>query len=475
MLAMVTTEKQVKTRPIIVQEDEPEETGSSLTELVRFCIQEIQEQYCEDGLPWVIGFSGGKDSTAVLQLVFAAIEGLPIEKRIKEIHVLSNDTLVENPKVIEYLDRQLGLIRDAGKNQLFAHNPSLFHVIKTVPKLEDTFWLNLIGKGYPSPNRWFRWCTERMKINPTSDYILKTVNKHGKAIILLGTRKDESANRAASMKQYELDGVRLRKHSLPNAFVFAPIAEMTNKQVWAYLTRNPNPWGGDNQELVRLYYSAFDIQECPLVIDTTTPSCGNSRFGCWTCTVVDKDKSMTGMILNGEEWMRPLLRFRDKLKDIRDKDEFREKRRRSGQDGIGPFTIDTRKEILEELLTIQEQIYPNIQTHLISIQELSAIQVQWHYDGKFQYSVAEIYQRITGRSLMLSEYSSLERRKEEFAMLESISEENDVQADHIKELLELERGHLAFLRRGTIFASMEQKIKRFVKENEEASSHQELV
>ncbi|MCU0424263.1 MAG: DNA phosphorothioation system sulfurtransferase DndC [Candidatus Kapabacteria bacterium] len=472
---MLTETATKKTRPIIVQEDELEETGANLEELVRFSLQEIQEQYCEDGLPWVLGFSGGKDSTALLQLVFAAIDGLPIEKRIKEIHVLSNDTLVENPKVIEYLDRQLGLIRDAGKNHLFAHNPALFHVVKTVPKLEDTFWLNMIGKGYPSPNRWFRWCTERMKINPTSDYIIKTVNKHGKAIILLGTRKDESANRAASMKQYELEGVRLRKHTLPNAFVFAPIAEMTNKQVWAYLTRNPNPWGGDNQELVRLYYSAFDIQECPLVIDTTTPSCGNSRFGCWTCTVVDKDKSMTGMVLNGEEWMRPLLNFRDWLKEIRDEEKYREKRRRSGQDGIGPFTIDIRKEILEKLLTIQEQIYPNIQTHLISIQELSAIQVQWHYDGKFQYSVAEIYQRITGRSLMLSEYSSLERRKEEFAILEKISEQNDVRADHIKELLELERGHLAFLRRGTIFASMEQKIKRFVKENEEASSHQELA
>ncbi|TAE26940.1 MAG: DNA phosphorothioation system sulfurtransferase DndC [Candidatus Kapaibacterium sp.] len=458
-------------RPIIVQENDNQEEviTQRLADLLNFSIQEIQEQYCDDTLPWVIGFSGGKDSTAVLQLVFTAISGLPVEKRVKEIHVLSNDTLVENPKVIEYLDRQLDLIRATGKTRLFAHNPALFHVVKTVPKLEDTFWLNLIGKGYPSPNRWFRWCTERMKINPTSDYILKTVNKHGKAIILLGTRKDESANRAASMKQYELEGVRLRKHTLPNAFVFAPIADMTNKQVWAYLTQNPNPWGGDNQELVRLYYSAFDIQECPLVIDTTTPSCGNSRFGCWTCTVVDKDKSMTGMILNGEEWMRPLLKFRDKLKDIRDKEEYREKRRRSGQDGIGPFTIETRKEILEELLTIQEQIYPKIQTQLISIQELSAIQVQWHYDGKFQYSVAEIYQRITGRSLMLSEYSSLERRQEEFALLESISEQNDVQANHIKELLELERVNFGHLRRSTIFANMEQKIRRFIKENDDAT------
>ncbi|MCB1193045.1 MAG: hypothetical protein H7A23_12965 [Leptospiraceae bacterium] len=37
--------------------------------------------------------------------------------------------------------------------------------------------------------------------------------------------------------------------------------------------------------------------ECPLVIDDTTPSCGNSRLGCWTCTVIDQDKSMGYMIL----------------------------------------------------------------------------------------------------------------------------------------------------------------------------------
>lgn len=247
-------------------------------EKAKAVIEEIKAQYLEDSIPWVIGFSGGKDSTAVLQLIFYALSELPKEKLNKEIHVLSNDTLVENPNVVNFLDFQLQKIHESGKNELFAHNPKLFNVVKVTPKLEDTFWLNLIGKGYPSPNRWFRWCTERMKINPTSDYIVKTVNKHGSSIIVLGTRKAESANRAASMQRYEVKGLRLRKHTLPNAYVFAPIAEMTTKEVWAYLINSPNPWKSNNQELLNLYRSASDVMECPLVIDDTTPSCGNSRF-----------------------------------------------------------------------------------------------------------------------------------------------------------------------------------------------------
>ncbi|MCP5495461.1 MAG: hypothetical protein H7A23_12960 [Leptospiraceae bacterium] len=133
----------------------------------KIVVSEIKEQFLEDELPWVIGFSGGKDSTAVLQLVFSVIAELPIDKRNKEFHVLSNDTLVENPNVVDYLDKQLEKIEKFGKNELYRHNPDAFQTTKEVPKLENTFWLNLIGKGYPSPNKWFRWCTQRMKIRPT--------------------------------------------------------------------------------------------------------------------------------------------------------------------------------------------------------------------------------------------------------------------------------------------------------------------
>lgn len=431
-------------------------------------VHEIQEQYLEDSSPWVIAFSGGKDSTAVLQLIFVAIAELPVERRRKEIHVLSNDTLVENPKVVDFLDRQLAKILDYGKSELFAHNPRLFSVKKTTPKLDDTFWLNIIGKGYPSPNRWFRWCTERMKINPTNEYILQTVNKHGQAIIILGTRKDESTNRANSMKQYEVSGVRLRKHSLPNAYVFAPIANISNEEVWQYLMNYPNPWKSNNQELVDLYYQAYDnLQECPLVIDTTTPSCGNSRFGCWVCTVVDKDRSMQGMIVNGEDWMQPLLEIRNWLQEIRNDPKKREKQRRNKQDGIGPFTIETRKEILERVLRAEVLVVNTLgeKYEFISLPELAAIQTQWNYDGHFGYSVREVYENVKGGKIMIDDQNSQdERRRDEYKVLEQVCLEHGINPDHIKSLMEIERIKFRFLRRNNLFSDMRTKIEEFVKE-----------
>jgi len=321
----------------------------------QYILTEIKEQYLADNIPWVIGFSGGKDSTTVLQMIFYTLSELPKEKLQKEIHVLCNDTLVENPAIDKYVDEQLLKIKIYGKNKLFKHNPNLFNICKVAPKLEDTFWVNLIGKGYPSPNRWFRWCTERMKINPTSSYILKTVNKYGHAIIVLGTRKSESSNRAASMNSYN-KGERLRKHRLTNAFVFAPIAELSNSEVWAYLLQVPSPWDGSNRKLLGLYKNACSGGECPFVIETGTQSCGKSRFGCWVCTVVDRDKSMENFIDNGESWMKELLFFRNWLYDIRQQNYQYVPKYLNAKVKFGPFLLKTREEILNKLLEMQAHL-----------------------------------------------------------------------------------------------------------------------
>ena len=318
-------------------------------------LSDIQDLYLADTIPWVIGFSGGKDSTTVLQMVFYALSALPKEKLSKEIHVLSNDTLVENPAIVKHVNEHLKKIEAVGKRELFGHNPELFNVVRVTPKLEDTFWVNLIGKGYPSPNHWFRWCTERMKIAPTSNYILNTVNKHGRAIIVLGTRKAESANRAAAMNKYD-NGDRLRKHTLPNAFVYAPIADLSNHEVWSYLLQCPNPWDGSNRKLLALYKNACSGGECPFVIETGTQSCGKSRFGCWVCTVVNRDKSMENFIDNGNTWMEELLDFRNWLYDIRQQTNQYVPKHLESNVKFGPFLLKTRKEILNKLLNMQEHL-----------------------------------------------------------------------------------------------------------------------
>jgi len=315
-------------------------------------MSEIRDQYLADDKPWVVCYSGGKDSTALLQLIFNSLAELPPQKLAKSVHVLSNDTLVENPAIAEYVRGQLAAIEKAGKGELFWHRPELFSVAMVTPTLEDSFWVNLIGKGYPSPNRWFRWCTERLKINPTSRYIKKTVGEQGGAIIVLGTRKAESPNRAKAMSDHDSGG-KLREHDLPNAYVYAPIADLSNNEVWAYLLQARQPWGGNNRELLALYRKACKGGECPFVIETGTQSCGKSRFGCWVCTVIDKDQAMESYVGNGHRWMKPLLEYRNRLYTIRQQTEQDVPRQLAPGTRFGAFLLSTRRELLKELLAIQ--------------------------------------------------------------------------------------------------------------------------
>ncbi len=349
--------------------------------LISFIKDEIKDQYIQDERPWIIGFSGGKDSTAVLQLVWYALREIPIEQRTKEIHVVCNDTLVENPKVMECIDKNLNQIDIQAKAERL---PII--VAKTVPELEDSFWVNLIGKGYPTSNNTFRWCTQRLKINPTSKYIKEQVAQKGEVIILLGTREDESAARKKSIQKFQISNNRLRRHMELNlAYIYTPINHLSTNELWQYLFQAPSPWNGSNRDLVTLYKNGTG-EDCPLVIDTTTASYGQSRFGCWICTVVKKDRSLEAMIDNGEEQYLPLLELRDWLYENRDKDEFRMMRLRNNKEGKGPYNSETRALVLRMLLHAQK----NVGEKLISSQELKAIQVIWQMDG-FRLNAYESY------------------------------------------------------------------------------------
>lgn len=273
---------------------------------IQALIEVIKGLYLEDMIPWICGYSGGKDSTAVVQLVWYALRELPPEKRRKTVHIISTDTLVESPVVAIWATESLRKM----ENQAAADGlPIVPH--RLTPTTTNTFWVNLIGRGYPYPRKDFRWCTDRMKIEPSNRFIKSVLNAESEAILVLGTRKAESATRRAVMEGYEKK--RYRGHlspngSFPNSYVFSPIENWSNDNVWQYLVQVPNPWGHSNKDLLAMYSGASSDGECPLVIDTSTPSCGNSRFGCWVCTMVTEDKSMAAMIQNDEEkaWMLPI-------------------------------------------------------------------------------------------------------------------------------------------------------------------------
>jgi len=357
----------------------------TLVERLRTSTADIRAEYLDPShtYPWIIGYSGGKDSTLVLQLVFETIMSLAPSDRTRQVHVLANDTLVESPILSSYVDAMLQRVRDAADAFRLP-----MKVVKTTPAIDQTFWVNLIGRGYPPPNRMFRWCTDRMKIRPTSEYIQSQVSALGQAILLLGVRRSESAVRAASVGRYDpTDGTRLNPHNtLKGCLVFRPIVELTTDEVWQALLQKPPTWGGTHRELVTLYKNAGG-GECPLVLDKEdAPSCGtsSSRLGCWTCTVVEKDRSMGGFIEAGFSYLEPLMYFRDWLSAIRGDRSRRMKERRNGlvtlmADGSlvpGPFTMETRKVILDKLLAVQVEVG----VPLISEAEIEQIHHIWTSD-----------------------------------------------------------------------------------------------
>jgi len=367
---------------------------------------EILDQYVNDKSPrpWIIAFSGGKDSTMVLQLVWNSLKKLPPNLRNRHIFVICNNTLVENPKILRFVKDQLELIKAAAVEQSMP-----ITVNHTTPSLQDTFWVNLIGKGYPAPNSIFRWCTDRLKIKPTTRYIQERISSYGEVIILLGTRKAESSTRARSMKRYEVKGRRLSKHTLPNAYVYAPIKNLSTSQVWDYLIEHKSPWDSRIEDLLEIYTQSgnYESSDLPFFYDKNTPPSGNSRFGCWVCTLVREDKCMQGLICSGEKWMEPLKELRDFLAMTINREDpnyepekYRMPVRRNFREGLGPYWPRWRKYILERLLEAEVTIREaKPELSLITRQELVAIQLFWHRDHIYEYDVSQILKEAYGQDI----------------------------------------------------------------------------
>lgn len=357
---------------------------------------QLHENYLSDNRPWVIAYSGGKDSTLVFQLVYEMIQSLPPEK-LKPVHLVASDTKVEAPNIADYVENNLKTIaNNAEKSGLDIK----VHLVR--PEIENSFWINIIGKGYPPPNRWFRWCTTKLKIKPVRKAIEQITKSYGSVVLLLGTRLAESSNRSRQMKARDYNSKGMNPHhEIPNALVMQPIANWTTEEVWDYLyTNNPAPWGGTHDEMLSLYRQA-NSGECPVIMDLETPACGGNRFGCWTCTVVKEDKSMKGFINSGDEWMMPLQEFRQKLKDWREDESLRHKYKRDGRPGLGPFNSSTRQIILQNLLEVEKKV----DRQLISDEELIAIQEIWKNEFDALKSAIKIAWKY-GRTPMIKESSS---------------------------------------------------------------------
>lgn len=468
-----------------------------------------------DNRPWVVGYSGGKDSTAVVQLIFTALSELEPARLTKEVYIISSDTLVETPLIINSITSTLGRIQEAA---LKIGLP--IKTQKVRPENDETFWSMIIGKGYPTPRQTFRWCTDRMKINPANRFILDKVSTFGEVIMVLGVRDSESSTRAGVMRSHTLEGTNLMKHStLNNAYVFAPIRSFDLDDVWEYLLENKSPWGDSNHDLLKLYLDSNS--ECPLIVDQdikeSAGSCGNSRFGCWTCTVVTEDKALSGFINSGIDWMRPLLEYRNWLASIRSNRKYRQKHRMNGkiyltsnlenidnvnnykrvhedelgdyirkrridlstvkeldflvtndqgelkQLGLGPFTMKAREMILRRLLETQMEVRklhdPYIE--LITIEELKVIRRFWFDDGAIEDRIPEIYDEIVGEHIDWEYNDRKILNEEKLTDLEHLCVMYDVSPSLFKKLINIEKDYSGYrIRRG-----LQQKLNKVIKQD----------
>ncbi len=403
-------------------------------------ITEMEMVYLHDQRPWMIGFSGGKDSTLLCCLVMEMLKRLNPEKRIKKVYIVSSDTMVENPIVRNYMHKMSELINSVGEE---------FNIVADIiyPKTEDTFWSKVIGLGYPTPEApGFRWCTERLKIHPMNTYTLEKIKKNGEVVLLLGVRKAESVYRANNIKSREIEGKILVPHKdIENAYVYNPLTEIPNSEVWNYLLKDDGktPWGSDNKYLFSLYQGEELGEEQSVVgeIDKDKiPVTGNSRFGCWICTMVKEDKSLKSFIDQGADWLTPLRDFRNWLLVLRTTPSAREYKRRNGsmyrkpdgELGQGPFTMETRKEILKRLLLLEKETG----LQLITQEELKQIDEMWDSDGDLsRRSLVELYYSIIGSRLPWDEYKSPIFSEEVINEVKTMCKEHEVDFELISKLI----------------------------------------
>ncbi len=314
------------------------------------------------GQPIVVAYSGGKDSTFLLHHVLVLLS----QMRSNPLVVVYADTLVENPLIhqhaLEFLEKVKAYCEEVGID---------VRILIAQPEIRNSFWVNVIGKGYPMPSPWFRWCQEKLKIKP----VKKALEGFSEGILLVAVRTQESRARQRSLKR-RLNGMELEKNHLR---VFAPIFDFTEEDIWEFLSKNLSPWGEDYSKVISLYKSARG--ECPLIPEKGNGKSGcGSRFGCWVCTVVKEDKTLKNQAQESEVLKR-LHEFRNWLLDFSLDPKSRLPFRRNGKpaiNGKGMLSLKAREEILKNLQKLQHQT----QMQLISKEEIEEIKRIWEEDKR---------------------------------------------------------------------------------------------
>ncbi len=293
----------------------------------------ILEQLYNKNKRWIVTYSGGKDSTA---LVVLSLYMKTVHPDI-DLNITYSDTMMEIP--------QMSVVAYSFLQAIEKRYPANVKIV--YPDINDTYWVRMIGRGYPPPGPRFRWCTPKLKIKPSR----KLHEDNG--LFITGLRMGESQQRDIRLKSSCLNGganecgsdVWVNQKGID---VAAPIIHWSAEDVWYFL----------------MMPGRRAISETQLVVDLY----GNTamRFGCWMCTVVMKDKTMIALAKSGDEKVQKLLEFREWIQIEKLKPENRYIRKDGRR---GRLSKNFREEILSRLLDLQKKTELN----LISTDEIKII------------------------------------------------------------------------------------------------------
>jgi len=383
-------------------------------------VEELRHYYENDSRPFAVAFSGGKDSSTVLDCVCKAL--LRVNNPTKPVYVSFSDTLLEMDNTIDNINENLESLEAFAKE----HNlPIKIRRLKPIP--EESYLYLMIGRGYAVPRRDYRWCTDRLKLRPQKRGLEELQSLHPEGFLsIVGTRRAESPERENRIKENTIDGMLKIDINDPKNNVLMPIEYMSERDVWTYLDSETLPWL-DGVKLGKVYAEAgFEredtecktLQDGLVQYDKYEAGCGKSaRYGCWLCSLLTEDKTLNALAKQ-YSYMQELEKFRNWLSSLRDgfwenrdlynhKDHakliYNKDNHRFGMSNVGGYSIEFRSLILRKLLDTDNKTFPDREKHIITDEELQLIQEAWIEEGDIELTAYSILKEVQERILPLSE------------------------------------------------------------------------
>lgn len=263
---------------------------------------------------WEVGFSGGKDSLALLHLIITFLKNANKKKTKipKQIIVVYSDTLVEIPNLRQSAINVLNAVENYSKREL----QGILNTKILKPKNGEDFFTMMIEKGYPPPHYRFRWCVPRLKIKPFMNYLK---NFNGKLVMITGERKDESTTRSRIMNNRICGQLGMLQRDDRGNIIATPLKDWTKDEVFAFLASSKQPWNEKPYSYILEAYGTDEVRaKC---------ACGlspNVRYGCWVCTVIKKDKALELLKEKGEHTAEVLLTAKEAIRNIGLAPKFRD-------------------------------------------------------------------------------------------------------------------------------------------------------